>query len=44
LLLQKETLEEVDIEALRSQVVPVEAAADASPDDTEKPRLASTRL
>jgi cell division protease FtsH len=43
LLLQKETLEEADIETLRSQVGPVEPAADASPNDTEKPRLASTR-
>jgi cell division protease FtsH len=43
-LLQKETLEEADIEMLRSQVGPVEPAADASPNDTEKPRLASTRL
>jgi cell division protease FtsH len=44
LLLQKETLEEEDIEALRSQVVPIEAAAEASPDDAEKPRQASARL
>ncbi len=43
LLLQKETLEEEDIEALRSQVVPVEAATDVSPDDTKKPRVTSTR-
>jgi len=44
LLLQKETLEEEDIEALRSQVVAVEAAAEASPEDTEKPRQALARL
>ena len=43
LLLQQETLEDADIETLRSQVGPVELAADASPNDTEKPRLASTR-
>ena len=42
LLLQQETLEEEDIEALRSQIDPVELPANASPD--EKRRLASTRL
>jgi ATP-dependent Zn protease len=38
LLLQKETLEEEDIEALRSQVGQIESAADAGPSDAEKPR------
>lgn len=42
-LLQKETLEEEDIETLRSQIGPVEPAADAGPRDVEKPRLTSTR-
>jgi cell division protease FtsH len=43
LLLQKETLEEEDIEALRSQIGPVDATADVGSHDTEKPRVASTR-
>ena len=44
LLLQKETLEEQDIETLRSQVGSIEPPADVDPNDTEKPRLASTRF
>jgi|SRR5579872_822579 len=43
LLLQKETLEEEDIEALRSQVASVDAATNADPDDKTKRRFASTR-
>ncbi len=43
LLLQKETLEEEDIEALRSEIGPVDATADVGSRDTEKPRVASTR-
>src|SRR5581483_3636878 len=41
LLLQKETLEEQDIEALRAQIRPDEGDADRG--DGGKPRLASTR-
>jgi cell division protease FtsH len=40
LLLQKETLEEGDIEALRSQIGATEAAAEAGQNDAERPRLA----
>lgn len=42
-LLQKETLEEDDIETLRSQIGAVEPAADAGPRDVKKPRLTSTQ-
>ena len=43
LLLQKETLEEEDIEALRSQIGAVDANAEVGSHDTEKPRVALTR-